>query len=66
MAFKFRMVDRDGGDLGMFTTAAPDWRRGDVVLLSPQRRVKILDTREPKDEAQFAGEWVVEPVTDAA
>ena len=66
MPFRFKMVDRDGGDLGTFTTAAPDWRRGDVVLLSPKRRVKILVTRDPQDEAQFAGEWVVEPVTDAA
>jgi hypothetical protein len=54
------MIDRDGGDLGTFTTAAPDWRHGDVVLLSPQRRVKIVDTREADDDSMM-GEWVVEP-----
>jgi hypothetical protein len=65
MAFKFKMVASDGSARGTFTTAAPDWRVGDVVLLSPKARVKILETREPGDHS-LTGEWVVEPLTDAA
>jgi hypothetical protein len=65
MAFKFKMVASDGAERGTFTTAAPDWRVGDVVLLSPKTPVKILETREPGDQS-LTGEWVVEPLTDAA
>jgi hypothetical protein len=64
MPFEFQMVAHDGSDRGVFVTAAPDWGVGDVVMLSPQSRVRILETREATDET-LTGEWVVEPLGDA-
>jgi hypothetical protein len=40
------------------------FRVGDVVMLKPDKRVRILEGREPADES-LSGEWVVEPLTAA-
>lgn len=59
MAFRFRMVDRDGEDRGTFTSSEPSWKAGDDVMLAPRKWVRIVEARESDHEA-LAGVWVIE------
>jgi len=64
MPFRYLLRNRHGDDAGMFVTAAPEWREGDVYMLKPGDR--ILEMIKPADDDTH-GVWVIEAVdADAA
>jgi hypothetical protein len=63
MAHKFQLLLEDGtlADPEIFATGIPSWRPGEVLIITPRRRFRILEVREAATDA-FSGVWVVEPV----
>jgi hypothetical protein len=66
MPFRYLLRNRNGDDVGTFTSAAPEWRVGDVYMRKPGDYYRILEIGEPPDDAAHAV-WIIEPVdADAA
>ena len=61
MAFRFVLRNRHGDDAGMFVTAAPEWRVGDVDMRKPGDYFRIVEMEEPLDD-EAHGVWTVDPV----
>ena len=63
--FKFRLYLENGEDVGIFTTAAPNWRVGEEFVGPENVRFRILDYVDPEDlgdDSPFTGVWTVTPV----
>jgi hypothetical protein len=64
--FRFLRRNRNGDDTGTFTTAAPDWRVGDVYMHRPGDYFRILEMEEPPDDDGAHGVWTIESVDAGA
>jgi hypothetical protein len=43
--FKLELADGSPADPPTFKTAAPNWRAGDTIPLSPGRTLRVIETR---------------------
>ena len=65
MAYGFRYLlhDADAERIGEFTTAVPNWSKGDTFMIGDGRRFRILKM-VPFDEVEsdYNAMWQVEPI----
>lgn len=68
MSFRYRLTYPDGEDAGIFETAVPDWRVGDVFRTGDGRYLHIRAIRVPLElieefeERPLFAVWEVEHV----
>jgi hypothetical protein len=63
VTFSFRLISREGDDVGVLKTAAPDWGVGSEFTTGDRRRFRLLDVvNDEGDETAF----VVEPLEDTS
>jgi hypothetical protein len=63
--FRFRLYSEAWDELGEFTTAVPNWSRGDQFTTGDGRRFRIVGiVGVPDDVGIYNALWKVESVSD--
>ena len=62
--YRYRLIDRDGADLGPFVSSSADWRPGETMPRTGMGvlRVTAVVDPEPGTEKRFRAYLVVEQV----
>lgn len=59
--FRYRLIDRDGLDLGPFVASHPDWQPGGIIP-RPDGYLRVVAVVEPETDEVFRAYLVVEPL----
>ena len=62
MAFRFRLIDAKGTDLGPFVSKRQDWKAGERIGRSKGEHMLITAVIEPEEDAGFDAYLVVSPI----
>jgi hypothetical protein len=63
MAFKFRLFDMNGGDLGTFATSEPNWTQGHRIHRGPDDALEVVRVVAPEDGDDVSAYLVVAAVS---
>lgn len=62
MAFRFRLINEDGGDLGPFVTGEPNWSTGHRIHRGPGDNLEVLRIVPAEDGDDVSGYLVLAAV----
>jgi hypothetical protein len=60
--YRYRLIDGEGADLGLFVTGSDDWRPGRIIL-RPEADFKVNAVVETEPGESFGAYLVVEELT---
>ncbi len=66
MPFRYRLIDGEGTDLGVFVSKVSDWKAGDRIGRSKGEDMLITAVVEPEQDAGFLAYLVVMPLGSPA
>jgi hypothetical protein len=66
MPFRYRLIDAEGTDLGLFVSKRQDWKHGDRIGRSKGEDMLISAVIEPEEDAGFQAYLVVSPLLGLA
>jgi hypothetical protein len=59
MAFRFRLLDQDGADLGAFATSEPNWSAGHQIHRGPNDSLEVVRVVSAEEGDDVHGYLVV-------
>jgi len=62
MPYRFRLIDAEGADLGLFVSKRRDWKPGERLGRRKGEDMVVTAVIEPDEEAGFEAYLVVSPV----
>jgi len=62
MAFRFRLVDRNGRDLGVSEFATEVWKPGELIHMGAERTMRVVAVDHAPEHEGLAGTLTVEQV----